>query len=153
VVFYRNQHDLGRIGVDLPQVMRDPKFRDDLILQDGDSIYIPSYSGVVNVTGAVNSPVAVAYMPGQDLDAYVRAAGGPNQKAAMNRAYVRQPNGKVESVRRRRFWPDGVPVPKPGSVVYVPEAVASDKSNVLQNLGVIAQLTGSLVAIIAILKR
>jgi protein involved in polysaccharide export with SLBB domain len=153
VVFYRHKNGLGRIGVDLPTVMRNPKFRDDLILQDGDSLFIPAYSGVVNVTGAVNSPVAVAYVPGQDLDGYVRAAGGPAQNAAMNRAYVRQPNGKVESVQRRRLWPDGVPKPKPGSVVFVPAKTPSDKSNTLANLSVLAQVIGSLVAIVAIIHR
>ncbi|HET7565717.1 MAG TPA: SLBB domain-containing protein [Gemmatimonadaceae bacterium] len=153
VVFYRHEGDLGRIGVDLPQVMRNPHYRDDLILQDGDSIYIPSYSGVVNVTGDVNSPVAVAYMPGQNLDAYVRAAGGPNQKADMSHAYVRQPNGKVESVRRRHFWPDAVPKPKPGSVVYVPEKNPNEHSNALANLSIVAQILVSLVGVVAIIHR
>jgi len=133
--------------------MRNPRFRDDLILQDGDSIFIPTYSGVVNVTGAVNSPVAVAYMPGQDLDSYVRAAGGPNQKADTKHAYVRQPNGKVESVRRKHFWPDAVPDPKPGSVVYVPEKNPNDRSNTLANLSVISSILVSLVGVIAIVHQ
>ncbi|HEX5435632.1 MAG TPA: SLBB domain-containing protein [Gemmatimonadaceae bacterium] len=153
VVFYRHNKGLGRIGVDLPAIMRDPQFRDDLILQDGDSIYIPAFTGVVTVTGAVNSPVAVAYVPGQDLDGYVRAAGGPAENANMARAYVRQPSGKVQSVRRRRLWPDWVPKPKPGSVVNVPAKTPGEKSTLLANLGVFAQLAGSLVAIIAILHK
>ena len=70
--------------------------------------------------GAVNSPVAVAYAPGQDLSYYVRAAGGPSGNADVGRGYVTQPNGKVESVQRRRLLPDGIPTPRPGSTVMVP---------------------------------
>jgi polysaccharide export outer membrane protein len=153
VVFYRKQGHLGRIGVDLPAVMKDPRFRDNLILQDGDSIYIPAYSGVVNVAGAVNSPLAVAYVPGKDLDYYVSAAGGPSRRADMRRAYVRQPNGKVESVHRHLLWFDGVPEPGPGSYVFVPEKETAGQSTWAQNLPVVASILGSLVAVVALIRR
>ncbi|MEO7648500.1 MAG: SLBB domain-containing protein, partial [Gemmatimonadaceae bacterium] len=81
IVFVRNRNAVGRIGIELPRVLRNPRERDNLILQDGDSIFIPRYSGVVHVTGAVNSPLAVAYVPGRDLPWYVRAAGGPAVRA------------------------------------------------------------------------
>ena len=71
------QNVVGRIGIELPRVLRNRKDRDNLLLQDGDSIFIPRYSGVVHVTGAVNSPIAVAFSPGKDLSWYVRSAGGP----------------------------------------------------------------------------
>lgn len=153
VVFYRKTGRLGRIGVDLPTVLDDPSFRDNLILQDGDSLYIPAYSGVVNVAGAVNSPVAVAYVPGANLDYYVSAAGGPSRVADTKRAYVRQPNGKVESVHRRFLLPDGVPKPGPGSMVYVPEKDMNAKSGFAQSLPVVASVLGSLVAVVALIAR
>jgi protein involved in polysaccharide export with SLBB domain len=153
VSFYRNEKHLGRIGVDLAKVMKDESFRDNLILQDGDSLYIPAYSGVVNVGGAVNSPVAVAYVPGADLDYYVSAAGGPSQKADTKRAYVRQPNGKVESVHRRFLLPDGVPDPGPGSMVYVPERDMNAKSGFAQSLPTVASVLGSLVAVVVLMTR
>ena len=153
VTFYRNEKRLGRIGVDLAKVMDDESFRDNLILQDGDSLYIPAYSGVVNVGGAVNSPVAVAYVPGANLDYYVSAAGGASLKADTKRAYVRQPNGKVESVHRRFLLPDGVPQPGPGSMVFVPEKDMNAKSGFAQSLPVVASVLGSLVAVVALIGR
>ena len=66
-----------------------------MLLVDGDSVYVPRYNGVVMVTGAVNSPLAVAYVPGEDINFYIRSAGGGNTHADLNRAYVTQPNGKV----------------------------------------------------------
>ncbi len=153
VVFYRKQGHMGRIGVDLPAVMKDPRFRDNLILEDGDSIYVPMYSGVVTVAGAVNSPLAVAYVPGKDLDYYVSAAGGPSRRADMRRAYVRQPNGKVESVHRHLLWFDGVPEPGPGSHVFVPEKETTGQSTWAQSLPVVASILGSVVAVVALLRR
>jgi protein involved in polysaccharide export with SLBB domain len=152
IVFVRQQGNVGRIGVDLPKVVKDPRFRDNLILQDGDSVFIPAFSGVVTVQGAVNAPEAVAYVPGANLDYYVRAAGGGNRKADMKRAYVRQPNGKVQSVHRRFLLPDGVPKPGPGGVVVVPEREPG-QSQLLAALPIVAQITASLVAIVAVLRR
>jgi protein involved in polysaccharide export with SLBB domain len=153
VYFYRRQKQLGRIGIDLPQAMRDARDRDNLILQDGDSIFVPVYSNVVNVAGAVNSPVAVSYVRGKNLDYYIGAAGGGSRKADLRRAYVTQPNGKVESVSSRPLFPDGVPQPRPGSSIYVPEKDPADKRDYSAALGAAAQILASLVAIVVVLRR
>ncbi len=145
IVFVRKDHELGRIGVDLPSVLDNTRHRDNLILVDGDSITIPIFSGVVNVRGAVNSPVAVAYVPGRDLDYYIGAAGGASRKGSPKHAYVTQPNGKVES---RRGIAAADPRPQPGSQVYVPEKDPADRRDYASMLPAIASALGSLVAII-----
>jgi polysaccharide export outer membrane protein len=147
VFFLRKRGALGRIGIDLPKVLKEAGFRDNLILQDGDSIDVPAFNNVVTVGGAVNSPVAVAYVPGQDLDFYIRAAGGLNTKADSKRAYVTQPNGKVESRKARPFFPDGVPKPRAGSVVFVPNKEAGEKRDLAPLFIGIAQIVGSLVTL------
>ncbi|MEO7648774.1 MAG: hypothetical protein ABIV11_11175, partial [Gemmatimonadaceae bacterium] len=117
---------------------------------------IPRYSGVVHVTGAVNSPLAVAYVPGRDLPWYVRAAGGPAVRADLGRAYVTQPNGKVEASLKRRFVPDDHPEPRPGGVIYVPERDPGERDSLTvfsTAFTTIASVLGSLVAIIAITRR
>ncbi|MGK2935368.1 MAG: SLBB domain-containing protein, partial [Gemmatimonadaceae bacterium] len=156
IVFNRPADGVGRIGIELPRVLRNPNERDNLILQHGDHITIPRYSGVVHVTGAVNSPIAVAYVPGRDLPWYVRAAGGPAVRADLGRAYVTQPNGKVESAVKRRFMPDTHPNPRPGGVVFVPERDPTERDSLTvftSAFGTIATALGSLVAIIAVLSR
>src|SRR5439155_16230747 len=100
IVFIRRRSEIGRIGVDLPRVLRDVNHVDNLLLVDGDSVFVPVYSGVVTVRGAVNTPVGVAYVRGANVDYYVRAAGGGTVKADEGKAYVTQPNGKVESRNR-----------------------------------------------------
>lgn len=153
IVFYRREGRLGRVGVDLASVMRDPKSIDNLLLADGDSIYLPPFSGIVEVKGAVNSPRGVTWVPGAKVDYYVRAAGGGSPKADVDHAYVTQPNGNVESVRARRFRSDDVPEPQPGSTVYVTERPAQDKSDSVAKWSVIAQIIGSLVTIAAITRH
>jgi protein involved in polysaccharide export with SLBB domain len=154
LVFYRAENRIGRVGIDLPRVMKDPSYRDNMLLTNGDSLFVPRYNATVDVRGAVNSPIAVAYQPGRKLDYYIRAAGGGSAKADLGRAYVTQASGKVESMKHRRMAPDDVPEPGAGSVVYVPVEDPSDKGPGYAAIaGATAQMLGGLVAIIAITRR
>jgi len=154
VTFYRTKNGVGRIGIELPDVLKNVKSLDNLPLQDGDSLFIPRYNAVVNVQGAVNSPVSVTYAPGRSIDYYIRAAGGPSKKADLKRSYVTQPNGKVEARESHFLFPDGVPKPRAGSIVYVPERDPADRqADLLQNAGAIAQIAATLVTLVIALRR
>jgi protein involved in polysaccharide export with SLBB domain len=152
VALYRKQNGIGRIGVDLAAVLKNPRTRDNLVLQDGDSLIIPTYIGVVDVRGEVNSPVAVAYVPGADLSYYVAAAGGWGRLADSKRAFVTQPNGKVES-RRRSFGMTKSPTPRAGAVVFVPGRDPNEKRDFVGAVTATAQVLASLVAIVVVLRR
>jgi protein involved in polysaccharide export with SLBB domain len=134
-----------RVGIDLPQVLKDKNARDNVILAGGDSVNIPEYNPIVLVQGAVNSPGAVAYDPGKSLDWYVNAAGGYTQSADSKHPYVTQPNGKREGVKRKAIFSDAVPKPESGAVVFVPtKTVQEPPSN---TVGVIATLAQVLTAV------
>ncbi len=143
-----------RVGIDLPQVLQDEKFRDNIILAGGDSIHIPEFNPIVMVEGAVNSPGAVAYTEGKSLDWYVNAAGGYTQLGDKGHPYVTQPNGKREGVKRRVIFADVVPKPKSGALVYVPTKVIQEQgSNAGAILGTTAQLIGALVTLIVVARN
>jgi polysaccharide biosynthesis/export protein len=148
IEFFRSRDKLGRVGVDLPSALRDQRHRDNMILVDGDSIMIPPFSAVVTITGSVNSPVAVTYTPGRDINYYIRAAGGPSRNGEASRAYVIQPSGKLESIQRRRFFPDGIPEPRPGSKVVVPER-SQNEPDAAARIALFAQVAGTLAALVA----
>jgi protein involved in polysaccharide export with SLBB domain len=143
-----------RVGIDLPRVLSNPKFRDNIILAGGDSIHIPEFNPIVMVQGAVNSPGPVAYTPGKSLDWYVDAAGGYTQTGDQRRVYVTQPNGEREGVRRKTILADKVPRPAPGAVVFVPAKTAQEPgSNVVGIIGTAAQLLGALVTLIVVARQ
>jgi hypothetical protein len=108
---------------------------------------------VVNVKGAVNSPVAVTYVPGRSLQYYVQAAGGATRKGDLRYAYVTQPNGKVEATSGKFIFRND-PRPRPGSTVFVPERDASERRvDYIATIGSIAQVAASFVAIAIALRR
>ncbi len=150
--FYRSLNHAGRVGVDLPRVIEDSTFRDNLILVGGDSVNIPEYNPIVFVGGAVNSPVAVSYVPGKNIDFYVGAAGGYTDKGDSKKAFTIQPDGKVQSVHRKFLIPDNVPDPRPGAHVIVPEKVEHPPGNTLALVAVLATLVASLATVAIALK-
>ncbi len=150
IQFYRKAERAGRVGIDLPEVLKDSTFRDNLILIGGDSIIIPEFDPIVYVSGAVNAPVAVSYVPGKDVDYYVQAAGGYALQGDKSRTYTTQPSGKVQSVKRRFLIADYRPKPLAGAKVYVPVKPPADKAAVIATIGSVAQILASIVAIIAI---
>lgn len=142
--------DRIRVGIDLREALRGRDRSDDLLLMDGDSIHLPPYRQTVSVRGAVNLPTALAHS-GARLAYYVNAAGGPSERARARRAYVIQPNGKIES-RRHLLWLIRLdPKPLPGATVVVPERIVqANASSTLATLSVVTQMLTSLAAIIAI---
>jgi protein involved in polysaccharide export with SLBB domain len=153
VTFFRANDKVGRIGIALPEILRHPSSRDNLQLQDGDSIFIPRFNAVVNVKGAVNSPVAVTYVPGRSLEYYVRAAGGVTRKGDLRYAYVTQPNGKVEATSGKFIFKND-PHPRPGSTVFVPEKDPNERpTTYLATIATLAQVAGSLIALAAVIRR
>ncbi|MCC7053634.1 MAG: SLBB domain-containing protein [Gemmatimonadaceae bacterium] len=149
VNFSRRRNRIGRIGVDLPAVLKDGQAQDNIILFDGDSITIPRYDAVVRVDGAVNSPTALPYVRGKDMQYYIRAAGGGRLDADLPRTYVTQPNGRVDAVSRRLFLPDGQPTPRPGAVVTVPKRDRTERQDTLASRTQIASIIGTFAAVLA----
>jgi protein involved in polysaccharide export with SLBB domain len=136
--FYRTEGRAGRIGVDLESVLRD-----NLVLLAGDSLFVPQYQPIVRVEGAVNSPVAVAYVPGRGTGYYVDGAGGYARRADKGRTYVVQPNGSVGTRSAR---------PEPGARVFVPEVPpGEEKVNWAQIITSVATaLTAALTAVVVV---
>lgn len=153
IVFDRRQGSVGRVGVDLASALRRYDTSDNLILRDGDFIRIPAYNSIVTIRGAVNQPSTVAYVRGRGIDYYISAAGGPSRMADEDRAYVVQPSGKLESVRRRFLLPAVMPQPRPGSMVTVPEKDPADKKDYVAIVGAVASILASSTAIIIAITR
>ena len=92
-------------------------------------------------------------MPGARLVEYIRAAGGLAADGTIHHVYVTQPDGRVQSVVARRFRPDTHPVPLAGSTVQVVPQKTVDHTDNIARLGVVAQILGGLVALVAVTRR
>ena len=55
----------------------------DLRLQSGDVVFVPPYSGIVIVEGAVKRPMTYEFIDGESIADAVAMAGGLNQDAYM----------------------------------------------------------------------
>lgn len=152
-VLMRPSRGVGRIAFSLQRGLSDVTNPDNVALEPGDTLTIPRYIPTVQISGAVHSPIAVAYVEGKRLSYYVDAAGGETYKAELSRAYIRQPNGIVEPYRKRFLLPDGNPRAKSGAEVFVPEKDPNSKKDWTAIVGSVAQILASTVAVIAVITR
>ncbi|MCC7003749.1 MAG: SLBB domain-containing protein [Gemmatimonadaceae bacterium] len=142
--------DRIRVGVDLQEALRERGRSDDLLLEHGDSIHVPKLLQTVSVRGGVNAATALAHA-GKRLGYYIDAAGGTTERARSRRAYVIQPNGKIESRRTVLGFIKLDPKPRPGATVVVPErGDVLPATNTLANISIVTQLVASLAAIVAL---
>ncbi len=146
-------HLAERVGLDLPRALGNRADRENVILAAGDSLHIPEFDPTVRILGAVNAPTTLVHRQGWDVDDYVDAAGGYSRQADRGRAYLVQPSGSVESVKRRFLLPDSKPTPSPGAVVFVPERDPAERRDWAGLLGSIAQILASTVAIVVVATR
>ena len=143
-----------RIGIDLPQVLRDSSARDNIILANGDSIFIPEYESTIAVDGAVNAPGLVSFSPGKSIDWYIDAAGGYSQFGDRDHVYVIQPDGSRATVHRRFLLSDGVPEARAGARIYVPARIAPKQPSTLPSLlATAAQALTALVTLVVLVRK
>ena len=100
------------VGIDLENALANPGSDADIVLRDGDVISIPEYNGTVKVMGAVMYPNSVTFQPGKNLKYYTKAAGGFDNNARKNRAFVIYMNGMVASGMSAEI--------RPGCIVIIP---------------------------------
>jgi protein involved in polysaccharide export with SLBB domain len=103
------------VAIQLDKALQHPGSDSDLVLREGDKLYVPEYVGTVLVAGAVIYPNTVAYGNGRNLRHYIGQGGGYANRALKRKTYVIHMNGMVEE---SRFLCK--PKVTPGSMVVVP---------------------------------
>jgi protein involved in polysaccharide export with SLBB domain len=108
------------VGIDLKQILQNPRSTIDLIVEEGDVIRIPKQQQVVRVNGQVLYPSSVVYQNNKSFNSYVDNAGGYSSDALKRKAYVVYPNGTVKGTRKFLFF-NSHPLVKSGSEIFVPK--------------------------------
>jgi len=110
-----------RVGIDFPRALRNPKSSANILVEPGDSVYVPHYVPTVDVEGAVGVQTKVLYREGEGAGYYIKRAGGYAQDADKGRTRIRFANGEVATRGGKfLFFGGGLPDPDPGSTITVP---------------------------------
>jgi protein involved in polysaccharide export with SLBB domain len=92
----RSAEPVGRLAMDLDRLLTaDPGSEEDLVLEGGDNLLIPSILQSVTVLGEVQSPASLLYERGLSIKDYLERSGGPTLRADQKRVYVIRANGQV----------------------------------------------------------
>jgi protein involved in polysaccharide export with SLBB domain len=145
----RKREDIGRIALDLEKALKNPGSNDDLILFDGDSLFVPEEPKTVTVAGAVGWPTSLLYQKGRSIGEYVSQAGGTTEKA--DPGHIRIVYSTGAAARVKRFWFD--PEVLPGSTIQVPpkeEGTGIAWGEVFRDT---AQVLASMATVVLVLDR
>lgn len=100
-----NLSDRYTIGINLEGALKNPGGPDDLVLQDGDHLFVPEMVNTVKISGDVLYPNTVIYTPGKKLKDYVNQAGGFGSQANKGKAFVVYMNGTVSKGKNSKIEP------------------------------------------------
>jgi protein involved in polysaccharide export with SLBB domain len=129
----RNIRPTGRVVLQLAPNARDLP---NLLLEDGDRLYIPPEPTSVGVFGSVFNAGNYLREPQRSLADYLRLAGGPTRGADSGSSFVIRANGTVVSNLQSKGWFGGLQgsfeeLPAlPGDTLFVPEEI--DKTTFTQ---------------------
>ncbi|HQY13043.1 MAG TPA: hypothetical protein PK133_12550, partial [Ferruginibacter sp.] len=108
------------VSIDLYRAMKYKNSKYDIILQEGDVIFIPEINPFVNVKGIVQSPLKLTYdKEHTNVGYYIDKAGGYGIRPWKKRIFVTYANGKSKRTTSI-FFMHFYPRVKEGSTVTVP---------------------------------
>lgn len=135
------------VGIDLEKALAAPGGPDDVVLRDGDKLYVPQQQSTVKISGAVVYPNSVTYMKGMTVGKCLSQAGGYND-IARKYPIVIYMNGKVATTRRRFIFFKHYPKVEPGCEILIPAKSQRDRKTSLAEVLSIASSTTSMAAMV-----
>ncbi|WP_341536485.1 hypothetical protein [Aeromonas veronii] len=73
-----NSKAVGRMTIDMPAILSGDK-QADVMLQDGDKLYVPALQNVVSIQGMVQFPSSHVYDGNLSVNDYLSRAGGDQE--------------------------------------------------------------------------
>lgn len=121
----KNYKPTGRFIAEFDTTKLSEDIQNNVYLNDGDEIFIPSYTSNVFIFGEVGNPGSVLYKDDLTINEYINKSGGLTRLASSNYIFIVSPNGetlRVETNGIRRFITQTYDI-YPGSVIYVPRHI------------------------------
>lgn len=140
----RNQPAIGRLVIEIStDIGKWQNTSADIEMRAGDTLVIPKRPSFVLVSGQVYNPVAIDFVPGKDIEWYLRKGGGATPYGDKGKIYVLKADGSI--VTHGGTWTTGSFLHtklRPGDSVFVPEKLLG-VSPVWQNMISLAQIMAS----------
>ena len=133
------------VGIDMEKALANPGSDYDVVLREGDVIYIPEFVNTVKISGSVMYPNTVAWEKGAKLKHYINMAGGYGNMAKKKKAYIIYLNGTV--VRAKRGDSKLI---QPGCEIVVPSKAEKQHMKFAEILG-LSSTTATMAAMVATL--
>ncbi|MCK4441937.1 MAG: SLBB domain-containing protein [Sulfurovaceae bacterium] len=76
----------------------------NVILEDGDRVFIPKKSHIVVVEGEVSLPNAQTFVPNYTIDDYIKSCGGFSPRANKEKVLLVKKNGQVLTYNSSSWW-------------------------------------------------
>ena len=124
------------VGINLDKAVQNPGGEYDILLREGDRIYVPEFNGTVKISGDVFFPNTVFYVAGKGYKWYVNQAGGWGNRAKKSKTFIVYQNGTIGVASKGAK-------PEPGCEIVVP----SKKQKTPLNLGSLISMGTSLASL------
>lgn len=118
----QSEKAMGRLVINLPRIVREPANSPyDVVLRDGDELYVPRFEQEVTVIGEVQDATSHLYNADLSRNDYIQLSGGFTAQADAKRAYVVRADGSVVANEGSRWFSRGSNVEmRPGDTIVVP---------------------------------
>ena len=133
--------DTYPVGIELDKAIANPGGMEDIVLREGDRVFVPQFEATVKINGEVLYPNTVGYVKGKSVGYYIDQAGGFSSKAKKKQAYIIYMNGTVAKVGHNAK-------PLPGCEIVVPTKQQSRRMSTAEMLA-IGSSTASIATMIA----
>ena len=143
-----NRMDLANnypVGIDLEAAVKNPGCDADILLREGDRIYVPEYDPIVKISGDVLFPNTVFFEKGKNVNHYVNQAGGYGQRAKKSKTFIVYQNGQVGLKKKGAK-------PEPGCEIIVPSKKHRNPINLASIASVGTSLASLATLVIALTK-
>ena len=135
------------VGIDMEKALFNPGSDYDIVLREGDIVYIPEYVNTVKISGSVMYPNTVTWEKDAKLKHYINMAGGYGENAKKKKAYIIYLNGTV--ARAKKSDSDLI---QPGCEIVVPTKSERKRLQLSEIMGM-SSMTATIAAMVATLTN
>ena len=148
------QDFIGRVVIEADPVVLSLDPEKDIVLEAGDSLFMPRRPNFIVTVGDVLNPSALQFVPGKGVQSYLEEVGGFTRAADEDRVFVVYPNGVSKPIDLSSWGGDrNLSIP-PGSAIIIPTDLSPyDSLTLVTAIGDIFRNLAISAASIAVLVR